>query len=130
MINEMILNFVIIFVLLELYEVTWQKESTLMGMLLNMHRYYRKNIFLFLAMNPTFYFSIWLAMVTNYNGGAMLLLFIKTVDLATKIILIDMVFTKKEIPEDIAVTLLRPINKYLPYIGIVIYPLLILTIEL
>lgn len=128
MINEIILQYMIIFILLELYEVSWQKADSIMGMLIRMHKQYDKNIFLFLIMNPTFYFSIWFAMISDYSTSAMVLLFIKTVDVATKILLIQIVFIKKELSQDLALTLLAPINKFLPYIGVIIYPLLILTV--
>lgn len=128
MINELILQYLIIFILLELYEVTWQKADSIMGMLIRMYKQYDKSIFLFLIMNPTFYFAIWFAMISEYSPSAMILLFIKTVDVATKILLIQMVFVKKELSQDIALVLLAPINKFLPYIGLFVYPILILTV--
>ena len=128
MINETILNYLIIFIVLELYEVSWQKSDSIMGMIIRMHIQYSKSIFLFLIMNPTFYFSIWFAMASDYSPSAMILLFIKTMDVATKILLIEMVFIKKELSQDLALVLLAPINKLLPYIGLFIYPILILTV--
>lgn len=128
MINETILNYLIIFIALELYEVSWQKADSIMGMLIQMYKQYSKSIFLFLLMNPTFYFSIWFAMISEYSISAMVLLFLKTMDVATKILLIEMVFIKKEVTQDLAMTLLTPINKFLPYIGLIIYPVLILLV--
>ena len=128
MINELILNYLILFIALELYEISWQKADSIMGMIIRMHKQYSKSIFLFLIMNPTFYFSIWFAMVSDYSPSAMILLFIKTMDVATKILLIEMVFIKKELSQDLALILLAPINKFLPYIGIFLYPILILTV--
>ena len=128
MINELILNYLILFIALELYEISWQKADSIMGMLVKMYEKYSKNIFLFLILNPTFYFAIWFAMVSDYSTSAMILLFIKTMDVATKILLIEMVFIKKELSQDMALVLLAPINKFLPYIGLMFYPILILTI--
>lgn len=125
MINDAILNYLLLFILLEFYEVYWQKAPTLMGMLIKMHTVYSKNIFLFLIMQPTFYFSIAFVMVTNYAPTAMILLFIKTVDIATKILLIEQVFVKKELSHEMSLILLAPINNFLPYIGIALYPILI-----
>jgi len=99
-----------------------------MGMLIRMHKQYAKSIFLFLIMNPTFYFSIWFAMISDYSLSAMILLFVKTMDVATKILLIEMVFIKKELSQDLALVLLAPISKFLPYLGLFIYPILILTV--
>lgn len=126
MIDDLILNYVLLFVFLELYEITWQKAPSIMGMVIRMHRYYSKSIFLFLLMQPTFYFSIGFVMLSDYNVYAMILLFLKTVDVATKILLIEQVFTKRELSQDLSLILLAPINSFLPYMGLLIYPPLIL----
>ncbi len=124
-IDDLILNYILLFVFLELYEVSWQKAPSIMGMLIRMYKYYSKSIFLFLIMQPTFYFSIGFAMISDYNPYAMMLLFIKTVDVATKILLIEQIFIKKELTQDLSLVLLAPVNKFLPYIGVIIYPILI-----
>lgn len=125
MIDELLLNYIILFVLLELFEVSWQKAPTLMGMLLRMYRYYSKNIFLFFIMNPTFSFSIGFAMLSDYNIYALILLFLKTVDVASKIVLIEQVFTKRSLSYDMSLILLTPINSFLPYVGLFFYPTLV-----
>lgn len=126
MIDDLILNYVLLFILLEFFEVTWQKAPTIMGMIIKMHRYYSKSILLFLVMHPTFYFSIGFAMLTDLNIYAMILVFLKTLDVATKIVLIEQIYTKRELSQELSLVLLAPINNFLPYIGIFIYPLLIL----
>lgn len=126
MIQEPILNYILLFMLLEIYEISWQKAPSIMGMLLRMYKYYKKNIFLFLIMQPTFYFSIGFAMLTEYSIASMVLVFIKTVDVATKIVLIQQVFIKKELSQELSLILLAPINSFLPYMGLLIYPVLIL----
>ena len=125
MINDAIINYVLLFVLLEIYEISWQKAPSIMGMLIRMNIYYTKNIFLFLVMQPTFYFAIGFAMLSNYAPTALILLFIKTFDIATKILLLEQVFTKKELSQELSLILLAPINSFLPYIGLLIYPFLI-----
>jgi len=126
MIDDLILNYVLLFILLEFFEVYWQKAPTIMGMIIKMYRYYSKSIFLFLIMHPTFYFSIGFAMLTDLNIYAMIMLFLKTVDISTKIILIEQVYTKRKLSHELSLILLAPINGFLPYLGIFIYPLLIL----
>ena len=125
MIDDLILNYILLFVLLEIYEISWQKAPSIMGMLIRMYKYYQKSIFVFLIMQPTFYFAIGFAMLTNYAPSALILLFIKTFDIATKILLIEQVFTKKELSQDLSLILLAPINSFLPYIGLLVYPPLI-----
>jgi len=125
MIDEIILNYILLFVFLEVYEVSWQKAPTMMEMLFRMNIYYKKNIVLFLIMQPTFYFSIGFVMLTNSNPYALLLLLIKTFDVALKIVMIEQVFKKKTLTKELINILLTPIGKYLPYIGLTIYPFLI-----
>ncbi len=126
MIDDLILNYVLLFVFLELYEITWQKAPSIMGMVIRMYKHYSKSIFLFLLMQPTFYFSIGFVMLSDYNVYAMIMLFLKTVDVATKILLIEQVFIKRELSHDLSLILLAPINSFLPYMGLFIYPPLIL----
>jgi len=76
-------------------------------------------------MQPTFYFAIGFAMLSTYHPAAMILLLIKTADIATKIILIEQVFKKRELSQELGLVLLAPINNFLPYLGLVIYPILI-----
>ena len=125
MIDDLILNYILLFVLLEIYEISWQKAPSIMGMLIRMYKYYQKSIFVFLIMQPTFYFAIGFAMLTNYAPSALILLFIKTFDIATKILLIEQVFIKKELSQELSLILLAPINSFLPYIGLLVYPPLI-----
>lgn len=126
MIDDLILNYVLLFILLEFFEVTWQRAPTIMGMIIKMHKYYSKSILLFLIMHPTFYFSIGFAMLTDLNIYAVILLFLKTLDIATKILLIEQIYTKRELSQELSLILLAPINSFLPYVGLFLYPLLIL----
>ena len=125
MVNELVLNYVLLFIFLEFYEVQWQKAQTIMGMLARMYQYYSKNVFLFLLKHPTFYFSIGFMMLSDYNIYATALVSIKTVDIVAKILLLEQVFRKRELSEDLTMSLLAPINSLLPYIGVVFYPILI-----
>jgi hypothetical protein len=124
-IDELVLNYILLFILLEFYEITWQKAPSIMGMIIRMHKYYSKSIFLFLIMQPTFIFSIGFFILTNYNIYAMILLFIKTVDVVVKILLIEQVFTKRKLSQEMSLILLAPINNFLPYMGLLFYPPLI-----
>jgi len=125
MIEDTLLNYLLLYVALEIYEVQWQKANTMIGMLARMYEQYRKNIFVFLLMNPTFSFALMFAMITNYNENALILLGIKTIDLALKMVLIKKVFVDKELSEEMTLALLAPLNKFMPYIGLIVYPPLI-----
>jgi len=125
MIDENILNYVVIFMALELYEVLWQKANTLLGMLARMYQHYHKSVFVFLLMHPTFYFAVAFMMLSDYNIYGIILLSIKTVDISTKLILLKQVFITKEISSEMSLMLLTPLHKLLPYMGLVAYPPLI-----
>lgn len=126
MIDDVIFSYIAVFILLELYEISMQKAPTIMGMILRMHKYYSKSVLLFLMMQPTFYFSIGFAILCDYDIFAMIFLFLKTADVATKILLIEQVFTKKRLSHEMSLILLAPIDSFLPYLGLFIYPILII----
>ena len=111
--------------ILEVFELRWQKAETMMGMLARMYQYYHKNIFLFFVMHPTFYLSIIFMIVSDYNIYALSIFLIKIVDIAMKIVLLKQVFIDKEISHELTVALLSPIPKMLPYIGLSLYPFLV-----
>ena len=113
------------FLVIEIYEVQWQKAKSIMGMLAQMYQYYSKSIFLFLVMHPTFYFAIAFMILSQYNIYALTLFAVKAVDIGTKIFLIKRVFIDKEVSEELASALLAPIRDFMPYIGIIAYPPLI-----
>ncbi len=112
---------IIIYIGLEFFEIQWQKADTLMGVLGKLYRYYRQNIFLFFIMHPTFSFGIALAMLTDLAYAAVALLVIKTIDIATKIILLQQVFEKRELNAEMSTMLLAPLHPYMMYLSIVVY---------
>ena len=115
-----------LFTLLEVFEIYWQKAPTIMGMFLRMHKFYKKSIFLFLVMHPTFIFSIGFAMLSDYTLSSLILLLLKTADIITKIVLIEKIFNKKELSHEMSLIFLAPIDNFLPYIGLLIYPFFII----
>ena len=52
---ENVLLFTFILLIAELIEAYIQKAETLFGVLVNLHHYYRKSIFLFFLVQPGFY---------------------------------------------------------------------------
>ena len=118
---ENIVILLIIYIGLELFEIQWQKADNLIGVLGRLYRYYHKNIILFFLMHPTFYFGIGLAMVTDLAFSAIALVFIKTVDMATKILLIQQVFEKKELSAEMSAMLIAPLHPLMPYLSVLVY---------
>ena len=118
---ENILILLIIYIGLELFEIQWQKADNLIGVIGNLYRYYKRNIILFFLMHPTFYFGIGLAMITDLSFSAVALLFIKTVDIATKVLLIQQIFEKKELSPEMSAMLLAPLHPLMMYLSVAIY---------
>ena len=120
-----VLTYIVLYILLELYEVEWQKAHTIMGMLARMYQWYQKSAFLFLLMHPTLYFGIYFVMLTHFNGYAVALLSFKAADVLTKMFLIKKVFIEQSLDKEMQEALFTPIGSVLPYIGIVLYPFFI-----
>ena len=125
MIEDTLLNYIILFIVLELYEVQWQKANTMIGMLARMYQQYSKSIFVFLLMHPTFYFAIMFMILSDYNTYAIAILLIKGIDIAIKILLLKKVFIEKELSQELSLALLSPLHKLVPYVGLLVYPPLI-----
>ncbi len=125
---ETLYTTIIVYIILELFEIQWQKAENMMQMLIRMHMNYQKSILWFFILHPTFYFSIWLVMATDYNTSALLMLLIKTIDLVIKVLLIQQIFEKREISQEMSMMMQAPLHPLMPYIGLVIYtPLVIFS---
>ena len=122
---DTLINYLVLYIFLELYEVQWQKANTMIGMLARMYEQYNKSAFVFLLMNPTFYFAMMFVLISDFNEYAVILLAIKGIDVVTKMILIKKVFIDKNLSEEMTLALLSPIHRLLPYIGLLVYPPLI-----
>ena len=122
---ENLIIYIVVYLLLELYEVQWQKAQTIMGMLARMYQWYQKSAFLFLLMHPTLYFAIYFVMITDFNVYAVALLSLKAADILTKMFLIKKVFIEGHLDKEMQEALFTPLGSFLPYIGMVLYPFFI-----
>ena len=118
---ENIYILLIIYIALELFEIQWQKAENLIGIIGKLYRYYKKSIILFFLMHPTFYFGLGLAMITDLAFSAVALVFIKTVDIATKVLLIQQIFEKKELSAEMSAMMVTPLHPLMSYLSIVVY---------
>jgi predicted small integral membrane protein len=116
---------IVLYIFMELFEVQWQKAPTLMGMMVRMHQRYRQHIIFFLLLHPTYYFAVWLVFVSDGAWAAIVLLVIKSIDIATKIMLMQQLFEKREISVQMQQVLVAPLHPFLPYIGLLVYPPLV-----
>ena len=123
---ETLVTLMVFYLFFEFFEASWQKAPTLLEMLVRMYRRYHKSIFYFLLLHPTYYFAVWLLLQTHLSLPSVLLLFIKTVDMTTKIVLMQQVFEKQELSAPLQEMLTTPLEKWMPYVGLAVYPPLVL----
>lgn len=126
---EIPLTIVIVYIFLELFEVQWQKAKSMLEMLVRMHRVYQQNILSFFLLHPTFYFAIWLVMITDYQPPAIIMLAIKTLDLVIKVVFIQQIFERDELSPEMKMMMQAPLHPLMPYVGLLIYtPLVYLAL--
>ena len=123
---ENALTFTLILVLVELFEAYIQRAPTLMGILSNLYRYYRKSIFLFFMVQPGFYVLLFIVLVTGVlNVSMIFLLALKVFDMFYKMELIKKVFIEKEVSAEIGQMLEWKIPPAFMLMGVVMYPSLL-----
>jgi hypothetical protein len=120
--SDNFLLIIFIYLILEFYEIWWQKADSIMGMLIRMFKYYKKSSILFFIMHPTYYYTIFLLLAINEKNALLAMLFIKTIDIVTKILLMQQVFEKRQLSHEMSLMLLAPLHPLMPYIGVLIYP--------
>ncbi|APW66451.1 hypothetical protein LPB137_11595 [Poseidonibacter parvus] len=110
-----------IFIVLELFESTWQKSPTLHGLVLNNFHIYKKNIFLYFILHPTFIFTIFVSLYLNNFGLWMSsILIIKFLDISFKLNLMKKLSSGLDISEIITFNVnMTPLFRYM---NVLIYP--------
>ena len=120
---ENILTYVSILVVLELFEAYMQKADTLYGVMEKLNVWYQKSIFLFFLMHPSFYFVLFVAVLTDVlNLYIILILTFKVFDMFYKIELIKSIFVKQKVPADLSAMLEWPIPGWFFLFGVALYP--------
>ncbi len=118
-----ILIFVAILVILELFEAYMQYANTLFGVMERLYVWYKKSIFTFFLMHPSFYFMFFVILFTDtLNIYMIFILAFKIFDLFYKIELIKGIFIKKSISEDIYAMLDWKIPSWFFLMGVGLYP--------
>jgi len=97
---------VVILVILELFEAAMQRADTLYGVIERLYAWYRKSIFAFFLIHPSFYFILFVVVATGVlNVYIILILTLKIFDLFYKIELIKSIFIRQKVPADLAAML-------------------------
>ena len=127
---ENVLLFTLLLVIAELIEAyiqtkgrDTQRAETLFGVLVNLHHYYRKSIFLFFLVQPGFYVLLFIALVTGVlNASMIFLLALKIFDMFYKIELIKKVFIEKQVSAEVGQMLEWKMPSYFFLMGVGMYP--------
>jgi len=121
---ENIFLFIFLFVILEVFELWWQKAPTLYEILENIYRYYQKSIFLVFLLHPTIYLSIYLMMMSGYNIWTQIVFGLKLSDIALKLMFVKKFFLDQEqIDIQTKMMLSMKVENWMLYMGVVFYPL-------
>lgn len=112
----------IVFVALELFESNWQKSNSFYGVLKNNYLIYKKSLFLYFFMNPTFIYSIYLSYsLHNFTFIMMLIIGLKFTDISFRLHLMNKIDRDEDITQIIPIDM--PMNITLRYMNTLIYPL-------
>ena len=111
-----------LFTVFELFESSWQKSSTLYGLINNNFYMFKKNIFLYFLVHPTFFYSIFLSIYLNNFGFLMSsIIIVKFCDIAFKLSIMKNLSNGKDISAIIPMNIhMTPIFRYM---NLVIYPI-------
>jgi hypothetical protein len=120
---ETALSFTLVLVILELFEAMMQRADTLGGVIERLYGWYQKSIFLFFLVHPTFYFILFVVIVTDLlNFYMVMIIAMKVFDLFYKLELIKAIFIKQKVPADLAAMLAWRIPSWFFLTGVMLYP--------
>lgn len=118
-----IIYLVSILIVLELFEVYWQRSDTMSGVIANGYYYYRKSIFLLFLMHPSLYFVLSIVIFTDtINGWMVAILLFKSLDIFLKTFLIRGLFIYDNLDPEIRDIIEEPLNPLLLAVGLGLYP--------
>lgn len=121
---------IMIYLILESFEFFTQKADTLMGMMVRLYERYKRGVHLFVLYHPSYLFSLFLAVYVNFSTEALIVVALKSIDIIVKIRMLEQIFIKKELAEDMALLLLQRINPLFFTLNFLIYlPLVIFSLQ-
>ncbi|QKF78559.1 hypothetical protein CP964_14130 [Arcobacter defluvii] len=117
-----IISLFFIFIAIEFFESNWQKSDTLFGLIKNNFSIFKKNIFLYFILHPSFFYTIFLSFYLNNFGFLMSsILILKFLDISFKLILMKNLLNGREIDELLQFNM--QITPLFRYMNVIIYPI-------
>jgi len=117
---------ILLFVMIELLEASWQRSDTLMGTLAKSYYFYNKSIFVLLLMHIGYLYTLYISLAFDLlNWPIFFILLLKSMDIFMKIHLIERVFVRKERDEGLLQVLQSSTPWWYYLMGAVTYPWLL-----
>ena len=117
---------ILILIILEIFEIWWQKAPTIEKVISQTYLYYQKSIFVLFLTHPSFYFVVFIIIYTKIlNIWMIAILFIKIIDIFFKLTLIKGLYQDGDIDEKIRIVIKQPLNQWLFLTGLGLYPFLL-----
>jgi len=127
---NILIQILILMTLLEFVESNFQKAPTLGMMIDRLYGYYKKSVFLFFAVHPTFYFVLLVSLYTKIlNFYIIAILLIKVFDIFFKIEMIRQRHIRREMDIELASIMELEMSPWMGYLGTLMYvPLLAMAL--
>jgi len=117
-----LIEIMVIMILLEIFEANWQRAETIEGILYKSYSLYKKSIFLFFLMHPTFYFVLFISLYTDVlNFGIIAILTLKVLDFMFKLDIINKYFIKDNLDYPLKELLKLETNPWYFVMGLSLY---------
>ena len=125
-----LIEIMVVMILLEIFESSWQRADSVEGILENSFVYYQKSIFLFFLMHPTFYFVLFVSLYTSVlNLGIISILIFKALDLLFKLDIINKHFINHNLDIELANMIKSKVEPWVFLLGLFMYvPILLISL--
>jgi len=117
------IGIIVVAILVELLEAYWQRSGTMLGSLGNGYYFYRKSVFLFLAMHFGYIYLLFVSLAFGVlNWAIILALTFKSFDIFTKLFLIQKIFIDNQVEDEWISALQAKLEPWYFLIGVFTYP--------
>jgi len=128
--SNYLIEIIVVMILLEIFEASWQRAESVEGILANSYFYYQKSIFIFFLMHPTFYFILFVSLYTSVlNLGIISILIFKALDLLFKLDIINKHFINHNLDIELTNMIKSKVEPWVFLMGLFMYvPILLLSL--
>lgn len=116
-----LVNLLLIFMAVELFESNWQKHETLHGLIYNNFLIYKKNIFLYFILHISFFYALFVSIyINNFGFWMSSIVIIKFLDMAVKLNMMQKLSNGVDISEVMPMNI--KMTSLFRYFNVIIYP--------